>query len=693
MSTYAVFTALFPPHLGGVEAYTASLAAELVREGHKVVVVTMRLSREDAAHEMRSDGVEVFRLPCAAFMDGRLPVPVHNAEHAAMLEEVARAKPDRVVLNNHFYEHTLDGAAFAARLGVPAVVIEHGSAYLTLGNPGLDKVIQAYEHTMARRLAKYGFAFVGVSRKACDWMRTFGFEAAGVVPNALDAAAYAEGARVASFRDELGLGPDDMLVASVGRLVPEKGVDALLEAARIIAAGEATEIGRGRKCLFAFAGSGPMMHEVRFGGDNVVALGRLDGAEVAALMRDCDAYVLPSRSEGFATTLLEACAMGAFPIATDVGGVDELGIGSVGGVVLPDDSGVSIVAALEVVGQQRDLCMRQGMKLRERTAQRCTWKDSVRALEEAVPASRPSSRNTGREYDSRIALDSYDEPFVSDERLEQLHRVLLMMMKDLAAICETAGITWIANYGTAIGALRHGGFIPWDDDVDICMLHDDLERFCAAVRADWADKYTIVDARSHAGYPLATTRLILNGTEFRDSALASMDFPSGIFLDLFPLYALADGEGAYRRQVYGAWFFNKLAIAKLTRDPYIAAGGAVGAALKAASSAARGVLNAPGVRGLDPNVASRRLLMRYEDDDQTRRVGFPCDTNPTWCLYERDELLPVRWVDFEDMQIPIPHRAEELLTKIYGDWMMPPPAEQRVAHYPDVLDFGGYANV
>ncbi|MBO4352082.1 MAG: LicD family protein, partial [Eggerthellaceae bacterium] len=175
-------------------------------------------------------------------------------------------------------------------------------------------------------------------------------------------------------------------------------------------------------------------------------------------------------------------------------------------------------------------------------------------------------------------------------------------------------------------------------------------------------------------------------------ALATMDFPSGIFIDLFPLDPLSDDESMYKRQVYGAWFFNKLAIAKLTRSPFIAAKGAVGAAMGAAATVARVVLNAPGIRGLDPNNVARKLLAATEGE-RTRRVGYPCDTVATWCVYDADDLFPVRHVPFEDMTVPVPNHIEDLLTQLYGDWMQPPSNDVRIAHYPDILDFGVYANV
>ena len=322
-------------------------------------------------------------------------------------------------------------------------------------------------------------------------------------------------------------------------------------------------------------------------------------------------------------------------------------------------------------------------QLREHVCTQNTWAKTAERLEAVFAcASAPAAAQA----------DADDEVFEGDERLDQLHRVLLMMMKDFAAICEREDITWIAHYGTAIGALRHKGFIPWDDDIDICMMRADLDRFIAAVQADDSGKYSIVNAQTHAGYPLATTRFILNGTEFRDSALATMDFPSGIFLDLFPLDALSDNEGAYQCQVVSSWLFNKLATAKLTRDPYIAAEGAVGAAMGAAATAARVVLNAPGFRALDPNVVSYHQLVKYNGTD-TQRVGYTCDTGPYGCIYRVDDLLPVRWVPFEDMMIPVPNHVEDQLTEYYGDWMTPPPGNQRKAHYPDILDFGEYGDV
>lgn len=427
---YVLFSALFAPHMGGVESYTAGLAGELARRGHRVAVVTSRLAPEHPAHELREDGVEVFRLPCSPLLGGRLPLPRRNAEHARMLDEIAALSPTRVVVNTRFYGHSMDGARFAARLGVPAIVIEHGSAHLSLGNAALDRVVEAYEHRVTKRIAAFGMPFYGVSGACLNWLEHFGIKGAGVIPNSVDMEAYARAATERDFRAELGLADDELLVASVGRLVPEKGVGALLDAARTLG---------GEGFAFAFAGDGPLRETVEAveaeakkrddaaaavesngesredaamaaspgklyatdgednrrdarhadgnGNDNacskVFALGRLAPADTAALLRAADVYCLPSRSEGFATTLLEACAMGTFPVVTEVGGVRELGIGEIGGIILDEASGACVAGALRRVKAEREKCAVAGLALREAASANSSWNASADALKHA----------------------------------------------------------------------------------------------------------------------------------------------------------------------------------------------------------------------------------------------------------------------------------------------------------------------
>lgn len=372
--TYAIFSALYAPHMGGVESYTAGLAKELAARGNRVTVVTSRLASEHPEHEVQADGVEVFRLPCKPLLSGRLPWPARNTHHAQMLEQVAAIKPTRIAINTRFYGHSLDGARFANATSAPAIIIEHGSAHLSLGNALADRIVEAYEHHVTKRIASFKLPFYGVSEACLGWLRHFGIEGCGVIANSVDMDAYAAAASPRDFRAELGIAEDEVLAVCVGRLVPEKGIAAMLEAARML---------EGQNIAFAFAGDGPLLENIKAASGRVFALGRLNPSEVAALLRASDAYCLPSRSEGFATTLLEACAMNAFPITTQVGGVAELEIDKYGGIVLPDMEANSVAEALSFVLDHREECAAQGRTLGERARINNSWSASADALERA----------------------------------------------------------------------------------------------------------------------------------------------------------------------------------------------------------------------------------------------------------------------------------------------------------------------
>ena len=392
--SYAVFSALYAPHTGGVETYTAGIAAELARRGSRVTVVTCQLSNSCPLREVQENGVEIVRLPSLSLMDGRLPLLRRGAAFRREMDALASASFDRVIVNTRFYGLSLVGARFAQSTHTPAVIVEHGSAHLSLGNVALDALVEAYEHRATKRIAACGLPFAAVSQAAAQWLSHFGLTCSGIVPNALDAEEYARAASNRSFREELGISPETLLVAFVGRLVPEKGVSEILKAARLVYA----ESGKGSIGLeaedgaaayaFAFAGTGPLVQDVRKAAETlpVFALGHLDAPDVAALLREANMLCLPSRSEGFATVLLEAAAMGCMPIVTNVGGAHELGVTfaeeTSTGVLLPNMRADSIAQSLLWARTHNDECRSRGKRLAHEVRDNHSWSSTADAFDQ-----------------------------------------------------------------------------------------------------------------------------------------------------------------------------------------------------------------------------------------------------------------------------------------------------------------------
>lgn len=385
--TYVIFSALFVPSMGGVENYTLNVAQALARRGHRVVVVTSDLGNAPVCERL-AGGVEVVRLPSRSLLGGRLPISKRNRAYRHLFAEFAALPVDHVIVNTRFYPHSLAGLSFARSRGVTPVLIEHGSAHLTLGNPLLDRAVALYEHGITVCVRGYDPVCYGVSRRSARWLSHFGLYSAGVLSNAIDAEAFRNRSSGRDFRAEHNIPAEAFVVSYIGRLIPEKGIEALLAAARIVKA----SCREGRPIVFLLAGEGPLLPAVQqCPSGRVVSLGRLAAEDVSALLSQSDAMALISRSEGFATALLECAAWGVPPVVTAVGGVEELVPTADFGAVLPDGAPETVARAVEALADDPEGARRRGSALRALVEDAFSWERTAEAVERACAAARARS--------------------------------------------------------------------------------------------------------------------------------------------------------------------------------------------------------------------------------------------------------------------------------------------------------------
>lgn len=348
---YCIFSAQYRPTVGGVENYTHYLAGEMARRGDKAVVVTSALPGL-SARETLPDGVEVFRLPSAAAGGGRLPFVKNNAETKALMAEVAALKPDRVILQTRLYTLSLLGARFARARGLPAILIEHGHAYTTTGNPVVNAGLALYTLGLRKKLLRLCPNVYAVSQSASAWLAAHGTKAKGLLHNSISGRAIraardvSDGAKAdgRDCRKEAGVPDSAYVVAYTGRLIPQKGIPELVLAVK--GYNSTAEI----PLFLLLAGEGELEGTLAADADpHIRCLGRLPFKEVVALLTRADIFCLPTEmAEGLPTSLLEAAACGAFSIATNMGGIPEiLPPGGECGILLPDNRPKTIQAALE----------------------------------------------------------------------------------------------------------------------------------------------------------------------------------------------------------------------------------------------------------------------------------------------------------------------------------------------------------
>lgn len=376
-----IFSALFNPSMGGVEAYTENLAYALANEGHRITIVTMNTHYADSFE--RHGNVDVIRLPAFNALNGRYPLERRNANYRIALNRLTLTRPDYVLVNTRFYPLSITGLSFSRKLGITPILIEHGSAHLTMGNPAANAAIEATEHILTAVGKRYHPACYAVSKKASVWLNHFGLASKGELPNAIDADKFASSASARNYREELGISPETLLVASAGRLIPEKGVLQLAQTAQMIEQNQAD-------IHVVMAGTGPLEKQLKeTSSSNLHLLGKLNHADLAALLSQANLYCLPSRSEGFATTLLEAAACETASVVTDVGGTDELIPNEEFGVIIPNMRPETIAHALYSAAKQRDEIQRQGKAAAKRVREIYSWQRTassvLRACEEANP--------------------------------------------------------------------------------------------------------------------------------------------------------------------------------------------------------------------------------------------------------------------------------------------------------------------
>ena len=132
---------------------------------------------------------------------------------------------------------------------------------------------------------------------------------------------------------------------------------------------------------------------------------------------------------------------------------------------------------------------------------------------------------------------------LNDAQLHQLQMVLLELLCEVRRICELVGIRYTIIAGTLLGAVRHGGFIPWDDDADVAMLREDYETFCR-VCGQYLDtsRFYFQDHSHTKGYRWGYGKLRRKDSSYVAYGTESLPYEQGIWIDIFPLDSVPDSR-------------------------------------------------------------------------------------------------------------------------------------------------------
>ena len=350
----------YPPHPGGIERFSAGVAAELVGRGWGVDVVHCVIDGEALDRTSGEFGERLHGLE-SRMVAGRLPFPRRTERNARVMDDIRRAAFDFTLVNSHLFVSSLMVARAVGDRNT--VWLNHGSAHVAAGNPLFDLGVAAYEHALARRLRRTVSTAAGVSQEAAAWLSHLRVRTQASVGNAV--------ASVSPPRGERRAGP--LRVVSIGRLEPGKGALDAIELVDLLPPSVEIEL--------ALCGGGSLEDRVRrqaaASPRSIEVTGPLPHAQVQARMADADVLLCLSESEGFPTVLLEAGAAGCAVLTFEVGGTRELLVNGGGWRVA--DLGEAAVRLRQLAERPADATT-AGEVLRRTVSSTYTWPPVVDRL-------------------------------------------------------------------------------------------------------------------------------------------------------------------------------------------------------------------------------------------------------------------------------------------------------------------------
>lgn len=267
----------------------------------------------------------------------------------------------------------------------------------------------------------------------------------------------------------------------------------------------------------------------------------------------------------------------------------------------------------------------------------------------------------------------------TDEELKQIQSAELCILKDVITVCDSLGIEYFVVGGTLLGAVRHNGFIPWDDDIDIGLTRDNYDKFVKYVAKELPEKYELLCA-TDKHYPYLYSKVRLKNTVFMEYCNhRNKKMNHGIYIDVFPFDKVPDDDKLHKKQ------FNK--IQRLVRLFTLRESACLSAPpktflqkIKAFARYLAHILCLP---------IPRKMIVNKVYSEMTKYNGQ--DTAAVECLFSPvmnkahikfGELYPLGKRDFEGLKVNVPFDVDGCLKTQYGDYMRLPPPELRFGHKP-----------
>ena len=249
---------------------------------------------------------------------------------------------------------------------------------------------------------------------------------------------------------------------------------------------------------------------------------------------------------------------------------------------------------------------------------------------------------------------------MKDELTKKIQENAYQIFAAFHNICEDHQIKYSMAYGTLLGAVRHKGFIPWDDDIDVFMTQEEYKKLKKAFKSE---EFELLDWENDKKYPYLFPKIRKKGTSLVESEISDLDYNLGVYIDIFILYQIPNTvisqkvKALHTKIAYKLYRLKQLNLSSMGRATRIVA------------RLAKPFLNLNKLIALN-----NKIYARSTGDYMRDATMFDPRT-----YIKTEEINSLTKIVFEDIEAYVCTNYHEILTRQYGNYMQLPPEDQRVS--------------